>query len=234
MRLENMQKGNGARRSADEICHALREQISSGRLPANSRVTEQALAEEFGTSRTPVREAMRLLVAEGFLSFKPNSGSFVRSWSQDEIEEIFAIRFVVESEIAALAASRVSSAELTEMRRLQASMEALGTALDKRDVSEISRLNRAFHLSISNASRSPRLVNMLESAVKVPIVQSTFSRYAPWQLMRSHHHHRELLDAFAEGDAVWARAVMQCHISSAREVMRRTREHGGKAELESD
>lgn len=220
---------NGARRSADEICATLRERISSGELPPKTRLTEHGLAEEFGTSRTPVREAMRLLVAEGFLTFKPNSGSFVRSWSSDEIEEIFSIRFFVESELAALAAARIQPAELDEMRDLQAAMEAQGAAPAARNVSEISRLNRAFHQAISQASRSPRLVSMLEGAVKVPIVQSTFSRYAPSQLMRSHHHHRELLDAFAAADPDWARAVMQCHICSAREVMRGNRRTGAAA-----
>lgn len=219
-----MQESKPIRWSATEICAALRDQISSGRLPPNTRVTEQALAEEFGTSRTPVREAMRLLVAEGFLSFKPNSGSFVRDWSRDEIEEIFSIRFFVESELAALAATHITPAELTEMRGLQEGMETLGATPAARDIAEISRLNRAFHQAIAQASRSPRLVNMLEGAVKAPIVQSTFSHYAPWQLMRSHHHHRELLDAFEARDTAWARAVMQCHISSAREVMRSIRE----------
>ncbi|GHF68576.1 GntR family transcriptional regulator [Seohaeicola zhoushanensis] len=222
-----MTETNGARTTADDICAALREQISAGRLAPNSRVTEQGLAEEFGTSRTPVREAMRLLVAEGFLSFKPNSGSFVRSWSGEEIEEIFNIRLIVESDIAAEAARSITPEELAQMQKYQAGMESLGVALDERGVSQTSHLNREFHKLISQASRRPRLVKMLEDAVKVPIVQSTFSRYSAAELQRSHHHHRELIDAFRAGNPDWARAVMQCHICSAREVMRRNRRKEG-------
>ncbi|SLN65776.1 GntR family transcriptional regulator [Oceanibacterium hippocampi] len=218
-----MTKSNGVGTTADDICAVLREQISAGVLPPNARVTETGLAETFGTSRTPVREAMRLLVAEGFLSFKPNSGSFVRSWSGEEIEEIFDIRLLVESSIAESAARNILPEELAEMEKYQAAMERLGVKLEERSVSETSRFNREFHKLISQASRRPRLVRMLEDAVKVPIVQSTFSRYTASELQRSHHHHRELIDAFRARNPDWARAVMQCHISSAREVMRRNR-----------
>ncbi len=213
---------NEMRTTAEDISSAIREQISGGRLVPDSRVTEHALAEEFGTSRTPAREAMRLLAAEGFLIFKPNSGSFVRSWSLKEIDEIFSLRLIVESELAAKAALHISHEELSKLQNVQRALEDLGERLDEKGVSHASRLNQEFHLIITKASQNPRLAKMLSDAIKVPIIQSTFSRYQSRELLRSHHHHRELIDALRVHDDVWAKAIMQCHISSAREVMTRT------------
>lgn len=204
---------------AQEIYLSVRGQISSQELAGGTRVTEQALAEEFGTSRTPAREAMRMLVAEGFLVFKPNSGSFVRTWDKAQISEIFNLRLVLECEIAALAALRITDDEVERLRQLVTEQETAAAA-QRRDMFDVlTSLNREFHRIIASASRNERLTRMLGSAIEVPIVQSTYRRYDRAQLQRSQHHHRELCDALQAHDGEWARAVMHCHIRSAHNVM---------------
>lgn len=204
---------------ATRIYSAIKEQIIEGRYPPGSRITEQNVATEFQTSRTPVREAMRLLVADGFVLFKPNSGTVVREWTVEQMRQVFEARILIESEIAAAAATHVTDGEVVQLRRLQDEIEACVTTLRGGDTSPIGRLNRDFHRLLGQASHNERLVGMLATAIEIPIVQQTFRRYTSAQLQRSFGHHRELIDAMAVRDPSWARSVMSCHIHSAMHAM---------------
>ena len=214
-----MKGSNGAKSTAGEIYGLIKERVIDGAFPAGMRLTEDGLALEFGTSRTPVREAMRLLVSDGFLHFKPNSGTFVRHWTVDELRDIFDLRLLLESEIANLAATHITAEEVAELQQIQDEIESQGLDMREENLTRISALNREFHRLIGQASRNSRLVGMLTNAIEVPIVQRTFRRYGSTQLQRSFHHHRELIDAFSAHDGMWARSVMHCHINSARQAM---------------
>lgn len=204
---------------AARIYGAVKEQIIEGRYAPGSRITEQQVAAEFSTSRTPVREAMRLLVADGFVLFKPNSGTVVREWSTEQMRQVFDARVLIESEIAAAAAQHITGEQVAQLERLQDEIEASGKALRGGDTSRIGKLNREFHRVLAQASHNERLVAMLASAMEMPIVQQTFRRYTRQQLQRSFSHHRELIDAMAAHDPAWARSVMSCHIHSAKHSM---------------
>lgn len=206
---------------AARIYGAIKEQIAEGHYPPGARLTEQQIAAEFKTSRTPVREAMRLLVADGFVLFKPNSGSIVREWNPEQIRQLFDARVLIESEIAAAAALHIDSDDLDCLRRLQEQIESCGSPSGGTDTLHIGRLNREFHRVLAQSSRNDRLVAMLANAMEIPIVQQTFRRYSRDQLQRSFGHHRELIDALAVRDASWARSVMSCHILSAKHALLR-------------
>lgn len=211
---------------AARICAAVKAQIIDGRLPPGARITEQQLAAEFNTSRTPVREALRQLVADGFALFKPNSGTVVRQWSPQQLREIFDLRVLVETEIASHAAQRIGDAGVAELLRLQDQIEAQGADTSEANTARIGRLNRDFHRQIALASQNERLVTMLASTIEMPIVQQTFRRYSPRQLARSFGHHRELIDAFVARDSAWAKSVMSCHIHSAKQTVLGDAHHG--------
>jgi DNA-binding GntR family transcriptional regulator len=204
---------------AARIYGAIKEQIIDGRYPPGARITEQNVAAQFQTSRTPVREAMRQLVADGFALFKPNSGTVVRQWSPDEVRQIFELRVFIESEIAGHAAARITDDEIAELARIQDAIEAGGIDNGAANTARIGPLNRDFHRIIAQASRNERLVSMLASAIEVPIVQQTFRRYSPQRLARSFSHHRELIDALMAHDSAWAKAVMSSHIHSAKQTL---------------
>ncbi len=211
---------------AGRIYGAIKEQIIEGRYPPGGRITEQQVAAEFKTSRTPVREAMRQLVADGFARFKPNSGTVVREWTIEEMRQIFELRVFIESEIAGYAATRITAGELAELERIQDEIESGGADISVENTARIGRLNREFHRILAEASRNERLVSMLASAIEVPIVQQTFRRYTTRQLARSFNHHRELLDALAAHDSAWAKSVMSSHIHSAKQTLLGERTHG--------
>lgn len=210
---------------ASRIYGAIKVQIIDGRYAPGARITEENIAQEFNTSRTPVREAMRQLVADGFALFKPNSGTVVRDWTPEQVREVFDLRVLLESEIASLAAVRMTPSDITTLLRLQDAIEARGTDIDASNTARIGPLNREFHGVIAQASQNSRLVTTLSNAIEVPIVQQTFRRYSAAQLARSFGHHRELIDAFTLHDSAWARCVMGSHIHSAKQTLLGTKPH---------
>jgi len=211
---------------AARIYGLVKEQIIEGRYPPGARITEQNLAAEFSTSRTPVREAMRQLVADGFARFKPNSGTVVREWTSEEMRQVFDLRVLIEPEIAGHAAARITDAEIGELTRIQDEIESCGADTSLPNTSRIGRLNREFHRILAEASHNERLISMLASAIEMPIVQQTFRRYTPQRLARSFSHHRELIDALAARDSAWARSVMSSHIHSAKQTLLGEQNHG--------
>jgi len=204
---------------AHRLYAVVKERIINGTYGPGMRLTEQQMAAEFNTSRTPVREAMRLLTADGFVIFKPNSGTMVRTWSSIQIAEIFELRVLIESEVAARAAQHISTDEVARLRALQDEIEANGPDTGQDNTTRIGRLNREFHRVIAQASHNERLVSTLANAIELPIVQQTFRTYSVEQLRRSFSQHRELIDAFEVHDAGWAQSVMSCHIHSAKHTL---------------
>lgn len=205
--------------AAHQAYRYIKERVISGQYTPGMRLTEEQLAREIGISRTPIREAVRLLMSDGFLLFTPNVGTFVRSWSAAEIAEIFDLRIVLEAEITRLAGLNITQADIDRMRQIQDRLESYSADSSIERLDHINRLNREFHRVIAEASRNTRLVNMLTNSIEVPIVQQTFRRYSPQQMARSLQHHRELIGAFSARDPDWAHDVMKCHIRAARHAL---------------
>ncbi|MGD9944576.1 MAG: GntR family transcriptional regulator [Burkholderiaceae bacterium] len=214
-----MKQATGTATVAHGIYSVVKERIVDGSYAPGARLTESQIAQEFDSSRTPVREAMRRLAADGFVVFKPNSGTVVRSWSSEQIRQIFELRVLIEGEVAGLAAQNISAEQIEKLRALQDDMETGGVDTGEANTTRITPLNREFHRVIAQASHNERLVSTLANVIEIPIVQRTFRSYSVVQLRRSFNQHRELIDAFTVHDAEWARSVMSCHIHSAKHTM---------------
>jgi DNA-binding GntR family transcriptional regulator len=201
------------------IYEVIKERIIDGTYRPGQRLTEQSFADEFEASRTPVREAIRLLASEGYVLFKPNSGSIVRTWSAEQILEIFRLRATLEAEICGYAALYIEADQIEQLRILQDAIELKGTDNSEANTSRVGPLNRAFHDLIAQASRQERMVSMLAKAIEVPVVHRTFRSYSSEQMQRSFYQHRELIDAFKAKDREWAVSVMRCHIHAAKNAI---------------
>jgi DNA-binding GntR family transcriptional regulator len=197
----------------------LKERLLAGELAPGSRLTEEQVATELGTSRTPVREAMRRLVEEGLLVLRPNYGTFVREWTASELRQLFDVRLLLESEVAALAAQRIDAAGVERLVALQDDIEARGTDLSEDNLARISSLNFQFHGVLAGACGNTRLVESLRKSLEAQVVHQTYHRFTKAHLKRTFGHHRELIDAMRVGDPVWARHVMGCHVLNAKHVM---------------
>lgn len=204
-------------RLADTAYDTLRHQILSGELVHGERLAEEEIAENLGISRTPVREALRRLAAEGLVDVAPNRGASVARWESTDLLEIFDLRAMLESYAAQRATERTTPEFFAALEAICEEMEATyARSKGGRALQALASGNRRFHRSIMEAADSPRLLTMIDSLTHVPVVMQTFTQYSPHALERSLHHHREILDAMRAGDATWASSVMRAHILAAR------------------
>lgn len=197
----------------------LRARILSGELGANAVLREQALAEELGVSRTPVREALRRLDEAGLVSFVPNRGATVVEWSLEQVRETYFVRAALESRAAGLAATRITVAELDQLSDLIDAMEPVVNATDPDGVTELGRLNAEFHRIVVSASRSAQLMTLTSSVARVPLMAEAFRRDGVQFRARSNHQHRDILTALRSGDGLWAEVAMRSHILAARNAV---------------
>lgn len=200
----------------------LRERILSGALPPGARLSDLALSREIGISRTPVREAIRMLAADGLVDVVPHQGATVRAPSLAELDELYEIRAVLEGHAAARAAAHRSPAEGAELLDLVTTMEAIptpvdGAALKVKATLRQRELDIAFHRRVLAMSRMERLQRMVEDA---GIIARPFETMDARLSAEDHHsanqHHRAIAQAIAEGDHERARAAMAAHIESGR------------------
>jgi len=188
----------------------IREQILNGELAGGQRLREDELANMIGVSRTPVREALRSLAAEGLLLYERNRGMRVESWTLKDLEEVHGLRMLLEPYATALAATS-GQLDIVQLARLANEMDEAVLA-PRPDINRITEINNEFHDTIMEGSGNQRLRMLVNSIIQVPTVRRTFAQYTPEDLRRSASHHRELVESLRSGDAVWAESVMRLHM----------------------
>ena len=208
----------------------IRSAVIAGRFPPGMRLKEEQLTSLCGTSRTPVREALRRLSIEGLVVATPHQGAQVVSMGEEELAEIYALRAMIESHAAARAASRLTPEAIDRLKALADEMEA--AVADEREAGDFSTrfspANAEFHRIIMEAADSPRLATMGGLVIEPPLVFRTLARYSRSEVNRSMQHHRELIEAFETRDADWARSVMRSHIHAAAHAVIRPGEAGSE------
>lgn len=209
----------GPRESLEGIIVRIRSRIISGEYPVGFHLRESQLASDLGVSRTPIREALHRLAVEGVVDVYANRGARVAGWSDDELDQIFGLRVLLESYGARLAAGRISESNLERLGELARQMEDAIQSGRRPPHDRIAALNNEFHREILQAAGNDRLVAILSSLVHLPLVYRTFLRYSKEQLQQSMSHHRELIQALTAHDAEWAEAVMRSHLIAARTLL---------------
>jgi DNA-binding GntR family transcriptional regulator len=205
--------------SAERALHALRELILGGDLAPGVRLGEVELADRLGVSRTPVREALSRLAAEGIVEIQPNRGARVATWSVAELEGVFDLRSAIEPLLTAYAVPHAGPADIAELEELAGRMADVGCPGPQQNLDALVPLNRAFHDRLVALADHPTLATALAAAIHPPIVLRNFHAYDEASLCRSLAHHVEIVAALRAGDPTWARAVMTAHIHNARAVM---------------
>jgi DNA-binding GntR family transcriptional regulator len=208
-----------AETSAGRTVAAVRELILRGDFPAGARLGEVELAERLGVSRTPVREALGRLAAEGLIEIVPNRGARVTSWTVAELEGVFDLRTALEPRLTALAVPQATDTDTTALDELARAMLDVGTPGPDQDLDAIVPLNRDFHGRLVALADQPAMASALAGAIHAPIVLRNFHTYDAASLRRSLAHHVEIVAAVRAGDPTWAQAVMIAHIRNARAVM---------------
>lgn len=192
--------------------------IQSGAYPPGTHIRAAEVASQLGISRTPVREAMRRLHAEGVVNFVANHGAYVMEWSRADIEEVFDLRCKLESYAAGRAAQQITEERCAELGVLAAQMSELAATQPPQFLERIAELNDRFHRLILASAGGRRLTALVAAVVDMPIVLRTFHRYSGEDLRRSMAHHHEIVAALGARDGEWAASVMRSHVLAARSV----------------
>lgn len=204
---------------ATEVYDRLLQMLLSGHWAAQTPLREESLASLLGTSRTPVRDALRRLEGDGLVQISPRRGARVVGHTIQEIDSIYELRAVLEGLGARWAAER-GEIDLAAMTSLAEQMEKVAAGGDRH---EIGQLNLTFHRLVHDEAGNLLLARTLQNVIATALVHGAFHAYTPAELDRSFVHHRELVDALRARDGAWAEAVMIAHIRAAHVVVQRTR-----------
>jgi DNA-binding GntR family transcriptional regulator len=194
---------------------AVRSSILNGDVAPGTWLREPVVATSLGLSRTPVREALRMLAAEGIVELVHNRGARVVEWTAADIDEIYRLRALLEGHGAALAARDATPAQVAELRQLA---ERYERAVDDEATTPglSAQCNNAFHATVVLASGSSRLQTLLGVISSVPLVTQALRRYSDDDRRRSVLQHRDIVTAIAHRDAELAESAMRSHILAAR------------------
>lgn len=206
-------------RASERAAGTLRDLILHGDLAAGTRLGEVELAERLGVSRTPVREALTRLAAEGLVEIVPNRGARVASFTVDELEAVFEVRAALEPRLTGLAVPRATVADADALDELAQRMLRIGRPGRDQDLDALVGLNLEFHDRLVALAAHPAMATALAGSIRTPIVRRNFHTYDAASLCRSLAHHVEIVAALRAGDPAWASAVMTAHIHNARAVM---------------
>lgn len=208
-----------AERAADRAYRMVRGDILSGVLEGGSRLGETNLADRYGFSRTPVREALRRLQSEGLVEVLPHRGARVVDWRELDIAAMYDLRAVVEGFLVRRAAVMISDDEIDRLARLCDEIERSVAAHQLGEAvlaDQMAEFNQQFHGAIARAAGGELFAAVRSSVVIAPLVLRTVYDYTPEDQARSDRHHREMLAAFRARSPDWAESVMLAHVYSAK------------------
>lgn len=204
---------------APRIADALKHLIYNGEFAPGERLNEAALALRMGTSRGPIREALRALAGWGLVTPVPNRGVFVRKLSMREMLEVYDLRALVFSFAAERASERVTEADRVELERLLAAMEQ---ARSGEEGTLYYELNLAFHARILTMSGNERACRAYDDYVKELHLFRRRYFNAPGNMRKSNEQHRQLYEAIAKGDGAAAGAIAERHVLEGRQRLMAT------------
>lgn len=202
-----VEDGPRAATAAQFVCERIREGILRGEFHPGMRLRQAELAEQFGVSITPVREAMRWLATEGLLELDSHRGAAVAAPSRDEAQRIWELRRLIEPYAIGVAAERVTSDELDLAAELHDRM------IEEKDYSSWAMLNRQFHEIFAVATRSPWIISVLRShrdAASIYVAISIRNENA--QRVMGNDDHGALIAALRNQDAELATEVTLRHL----------------------
>ncbi len=205
----------------------IRADILSGALAGGVRLGETILADQYGFSRTPIRESLRRLQAEGLIEVAPHRSARVIDWDSLDIATIYDLRATIEGFIARRASVVIPNAEIDRLAEMCEELEHAAKRLplgNEELLDGTTEFNQEFHGAIALAAGGEAIAAMRRGVVLSPLVLRTVHDYTAEDQARSHHHHREILAAFRARSPDWAESVMLAHVYSAKSRLLRSRE----------
>lgn len=199
-----------------EVAERLRQRIFAHELTPGTWIDEQKLAEQYGISRTPLREALKVLASEGMVDLKPRRGCYVTEISRQDLDDLFPLIALLEGRCAADAVKRAKPAEINELKIIHERLEA--AARDGR-MDAFFEANQEFHRRIQELANNRWLLSVIQDLRKVLKLSRMHSLSLEGRLQQSLDEHRGILAALEAGDAAKAEKLMHDHLLSGREAL---------------
>ena len=200
----------------EQVAQRLRQMLVEGHIAPGAKLNERELCEVLKVSRTPLREAIKMLAAEGLVELLPNRGAIALALSEADVLHTFEVMAGLEGQSGELAAQRITAAELAEIQAMHYEMMA---AYTRRDLSAYYRLNAAIHRAINAAAKNPVLTatyNQVNARLQAWRFRSNQDG-EKWA--RAVQEHAQMVAALQARDPVAMRAVLLVHLAHKRDVV---------------
>jgi len=199
----------------EEVADQLRVRIFAHELTPGTWIDEQTLAKEFGISRTPLREAIKVLAAEGLITMKLRRGAYVTEVNRGDLEQIFTILSLLEGQAAKEAATKAQEKDLNELDDMHLRLEK---AAADRNLEQFFEVNVRFHERIIAIANNPWLTDVIADLRKVLKLQRKDALSRTGRLQSSLSEHREILKALLKRDPIAAEQAMRTHLARGLEA----------------
>ena len=199
-----------------EVAELLRNRIFAHELAPGAWIDEQAVAAGLGISRTPLREALKVLASEGLVVLKPRRGCYVAELSDRDLDEVFPVMALLEGRCAWEAASRMTAADLKRLEALHAELEAHARA---GDANRFFAANDAFHGALQDIAGNGWLKHLIDDTRKVIKLTRRHSLQLSGRVEQSLTEHRDIMAALRKKDAALAAQRMHDHLLSGRAAL---------------
>jgi len=200
------------------LVEELKTAMITGKLAPGERLSEEKLAASLKVSRIPLREALRRLEMEGYVTFLPNHEVAVSKPTMEELEDYYAIASVLEGLAARLAVERAQPEELSRLRELH---QLLREAYQERDLGRYFEANSNFHHFIAEIAGNERLYHLIDQMRREIKKTRIFSLHLPQRLDYSMREHDQILDAFLKKNPELAEATIVRHLKNQMEALKK-------------
>jgi DNA-binding GntR family transcriptional regulator len=201
--------------TVDEVLRRVRHDIITGRFAPDSQIFPKAIAEELGMSFIPVREALRILESEGFVTFVNNRGTWVTPLSLEDANDLYSTRIEFESQVVRMSTPFSAS----ELDALDGLLDELHDALVANETRRVVELNREFHFSLYRKSGSPRRIKVIEHLWLHSQRYQTLS--VEQREDAGDREHRVIVDALRQGDHARAGDLLGEHLRTTIDLINR-------------
>ncbi|GAB1392141.1 GntR family transcriptional regulator [Rhodocyclaceae bacterium] len=213
----------GAPALYEQVAERLRTRIYAHELPPGAWIDEQSIADEFGISRTPMREALKVLASEGLVILKPRRGCYVAEMSERDIDEIFPVLALLEGRVAEEATRRLTSADFSRLEVIHADLERYGAA---NDADKFFEANQAFHNALQQLAGNRWLSQLIDDTRKFLKLTRRDSLRLDGRIEQSLAEHRAIMAALKDRNAGAAARQMHDHILSGRAALAKLHTQG--------
>lgn len=201
-----------------EVAERLRQSIFAHELAPGDWVDEQALAAEYGISRTPLREALKVLATEGLVTLKPRRGCYVTEVSEKDLDDIFPLMAMLEGRSAWEAAGKYQAEDLARLEEIHSRLESYAAA---NQVDRFFEANQDFHRLIQELSGNRWLLQLAQDLRKVLKLTRMYSLTVDGRLQQAMAEHQVIMNALRQRDADGAEAAMRHHLLAGRQALAR-------------